>query len=106
MARITFIQHNGTEHTVEINDGTSLMEGAISHNVPGIDADCGGAMSCGTCLVHVSPEWAVQTGTRCEHEQEMLEFSGRDGDNARLSCQIIVGPALDGLVVSLPEAQG
>ncbi|TVT70594.1 MAG: (2Fe-2S)-binding protein [Denitromonas halophila] len=105
MARITFIESNGATHTADINDGTSLMEGATGHNVPGIDADCGGAMSCGTCLVHIDPAWVERTGTRCEHEQQMLEFAGRDGDNARLSCQIIVDATLDGLVVRLPEAQ-
>lgn len=105
MARITFIEYNGVEHTVDLDDGTSLMEGAIGHNVPGIDADCGGAMSCGTCLVHVGREWMDKTGSRCEHEQEMLEFAGRDGDNARLSCQITVDDTLDGLVVRVPGAQ-
>lgn|SRR5690606_884983 len=105
MARITFIEHNGTEHVTDIADGSSLMEGAVSHNIPGIDADCGGAMTCGTCLVHVNSDWLGRTGERCAHEQEMLEFSGRDAENARLSCQITVSLELDGLVVRLPEAQ-
>jgi len=105
MARITFIDPTGTEHAVDIDDGTSLMEGAVSHNVPGIDADCGGAMSCGTCLVHIHADWVKKTGQRSEHEQEMLEFAGRDGDNARLACQITVDAALDGLVVRVPDAQ-
>lgn len=106
MARITFIEHNGAEHAIDIDDGTSLMQGAVSHNIPGIEADCGGAMSCGTCLVFVPSQWLEKAGDRSVHELQMLEFAGKDAANARLSCQLIACPALDGLSVQLPESQG
>ncbi|EPZ16288.1 hypothetical protein M622_13750 [Thauera terpenica 58Eu] len=106
MAKITFIEHCGTPHTVDVPEGTSLMQAAIGHNIPGIDADCGGAMTCGTCLVFVPPSWAEKLEARSEHERQMLEFSGKDAANARLSCQLIACPALDGLSVQIPESQG
>ncbi len=105
MASITFIEHNGTSHAVDIPDGTSLMQGATSHNVPGIEADCGGAMTCATCRVCVPADWMDRTGAVSEHEAQMLEFSGQGGENVRLSCQIIASPELDGLCVTLPESQ-
>ena len=106
MAQITFIEHDGTPHTVEVPDGTSLMQGAVSHNVPGIDADCGGAMSCGTCMVHIPPEWQEKTGACSDLEKQMLELSVGDPGNARLSCQMIVKPEWTGMCVNLPESQG
>lgn len=105
MAKITFVEHNGTPHTIDVPDGTSLMQGAVSHNIPGIDADCGGAMTCGTCLVCVSPDWLKKTGERSDHEKQMLAFAGHDADNVRLSCQIIASPSLDGLSIQIPESQ-
>lgn len=106
MAKITFVAHCGTRHTIDVADGTSLMQAAVGNNVPGIDADCGGAMTCGTCLVMVPDQWLAQTGERTEYEKQMLEFSGRDAANARLSCQLVACAALDGLQVHVPEHQG
>ncbi|MCK9285209.1 MAG: 2Fe-2S iron-sulfur cluster-binding protein [Rhodocyclaceae bacterium] len=106
MAKITFIEHDGTPHCIEVADGTSLMQGAVSHNVPGIEADCGGAMTCGTCLVSIPPEWLEKAGRRSDEEAQMLQFLGCAADNVRLSCQLIASPDLDGLCVHVPESQG
>lgn len=105
MAKITFIDPHGTTHCIDVADGTSLMQGAVSHNLPGIDADCGGAMTCGTCQVCIPSEWQERAGACSDLEQQMLEFSRGDVGNARLSCQMIARPQLDGLCVHLPESQ-
>ena len=103
MAKITFIETCGPPHTIDVPDGSSLMQAAVNHNIPGIDADCGGAITCGTCLICVPIDWLDKTGERSELEKQMLAFAGLDADNARLSCQIIASPALDGLSVRIPE---
>ena len=105
MAKITFIEHNGTPHTVEVKIGASVMEGAIKHNVPGIDADCGGACACATCHVYVDEAWVEKTGTASDMESSMLEFGVDIQPNSRLSCQIEMREDLDGLVVKLPISQ-
>lgn len=106
MAKITYIESNGTEHVVEAQTGVSVMEAAVKNMVPGIDADCGGACACATCHVYVDPDWLAKTGTRESMEESMLDFAYAPKDNSRLSCQITVTDALDGLVVRLPEQQG
>lgn len=103
MAKITFIEINGTPRTIDVADGTSLMQAAVNHNIPGIDADCGGAITCGTCLVCVPIDWLEKTGARSDLETQMLSFAGLDTDNARLSCQIMASPDLDGLTIQIPE---
>jgi 2Fe-2S ferredoxin len=105
MAKITFIEINGTLHTVDIPDGMSVMQGAVSHNIPGIDADCGGSITCGTCRVCIPSEWREKAGECSELEKQMLEFSGVNDGGARLSCQMIASQALDGLCVHVPESQ-
>jgi 2Fe-2S ferredoxin len=105
MATITYIEHDGTEHQQQVETGWSVMEGAVKNGVPGIDADCGGACGCATCHVYVDPAWLAATGTRTEPEAEMLEFAENVADNSRLSCQIDVTDALDGLIVRMPESQ-
>lgn len=105
MAKITYIEHNGTEHTYDVDNGLSVMEGAIKNSVPGIDADCGGACACATCHVYVDPEWIGKTGTKQDMEQTMLDFAVEVEENSRLSCQIEVSDDLDGLVVRLPQSQ-
>jgi 2Fe-2S ferredoxin len=105
MAKITYIEHDGTEHPVEVKPGLSVMEGAIRNNVPGIDADCGGACACATCHVYVDDAWQDKTGSASAMEESMLDFAEGVQDNSRLSCQIRVTDALDGLVVRLPENQ-
>ena len=105
MPQVTFIAFNGTPHTVEAENGLSLMRAAVDHNVPGIDGDCGGQCACATCHVFVAPEWAQRTGSRNKNEDEMLNFAAELRDSSRLACQITVTDALDGLVVSMPEGQ-
>ena len=105
MAKITYIEFDGTEHVVDVKNGLSVMEGAVKNNIPGIDADCGGACACATCHVYVDPAWTEAAGERSEMEESMLDFADGVKDNSRLSCQIKVTDALDGLIVRLPEAQ-
>jgi 2Fe-2S ferredoxin len=105
MPKITYIEHTGKEHTVEVPVGQSVMEGAVKHNVPGIDADCGGACACATCHVYVDEAWQGKTGEAGGMEQSMLDFANDTQPNSRLSCQIKVSAELDGLVVRLPKSQ-
>jgi 2Fe-2S ferredoxin len=105
MAKITYVEHDGTEHVVDVKTGLSIMEGAVKNNVPGIDADCGGACACATCHVYVDPAWVEKTGAKSAMEESMLEFAENVEENSRLSCQIKVSDELDGLVVRMPESQ-
>lgn len=105
MPKVTYIEHDGTEHEVEVKAGLSLMEGAVKNNVPGIDAECGGACSCATCHVFVEAEWLPRTGSRSAAEEAMLDFADGVRETSRLSCQIRVDDTLDGLVVRLPLSQ-
>ena len=105
MPKITYIEFDGREHPVEVRSGLSVMEGAIKNNVPGIDADCGGACACATCHVYVDEAWREKTGTASAMEESMLDFAENVEPNSRLSCQIRVTDALDGLVVRMPESQ-
>jgi len=105
LPKITYIEHDGTEHVIDVKPGMSVMEGAIKHNIPGIDADCGGACACATCHVHVDPAWFDKTGERSVMEESMLDFADNVSETSRLSCQIPVTEALDGLVVRMPESQ-
>ena len=105
MAKITFIQHNGSEQTVEGQAGMTVMETAVKNMVPGIDADCGGACACATCHVYVDDAWADKTGKASVMEESMLDFANDLQPTSRLSCQIIVSDALDGLIIRMPENQ-
>ena len=105
MAKITYVEFSGKEHVVDVKTGLSVMEGAIKNNVPGIDADCGGACACATCHVYVDEAWTAKTGTASSMEESMLDFANDLQPNSRLSCQIKVTDALDGLVVRMPESQ-
>ncbi|MBL8552928.1 MAG: 2Fe-2S iron-sulfur cluster binding domain-containing protein [Phenylobacterium sp.] len=105
MAKITYIEHDGTEHAIDVKNGLSVMEGAVKNNIPGIDADCGGACACATCHVYVKDEWLEKTGVRSAMEESMLDFAEGVQDNSRLSCQIKVSDELDGLIVTMPESQ-
>lgn len=105
MPKITYIEHTGKEHVVEAPVGQTVMEAAVKHAVPGIDADCGGACACATCHVSVDPAWADKTGEASSMEQSMLDFANDVEDTSRLSCQIKITPELDGLVVRLPKSQ-
>jgi len=105
MPTITLIEHGGTPHTIDAETGKSLMQNALDNFVPGIDADCGGACACGTCHVFVEPDWMSVTGHAGEMEEAMLGMRPDRAETSRLSCQIEVTDALDGLVVRLPEFQ-
>lgn len=105
MGRVTYVEHSGKEHTIELEDGFSLMEGAVRNGIPGIDADCGGQCACATCHVHIPAEWMALTGTAGEQETEMLDLAPERDDSSRLSCQIMMSPELDGIVVQMPESQ-
>lgn len=105
MGHITFIEHDGTEHAVGIEEGKSLMQIAIDNMVPGIDADCGGGCACGTCHVIVAGDWVAATGSATDEEVHMLGMTPERAETSRLSCQIETTEAMDGMVVRLPEFQ-
>jgi 2Fe-2S ferredoxin len=105
MATITYIEFNGTSHDVEVQEGVSLMEGALQNGVPGIDGDCGGNAACATCHVYVDPDWLPRTGAPNEMEAAMLELADGQQDNSRLACQIHASADLDGLVLHMPATQ-
>ena len=105
MPKITYIEHNGKTHKVEVPNELSVMEGAIQNNIPGIDADCGGSMACATCHVYVKEEWFNKLPKKEDGEEDMLDMAFEPKKNSRLSCQLMVSDQLDGLVVNLPEKQ-
>ncbi|HHX91002.1 MAG TPA: 2Fe-2S iron-sulfur cluster binding domain-containing protein [Paracoccus sp.] len=106
MARITYIEFNGTEHVIDVAPGLTVMEGARDNGVPGIEADCGGACACSTCHVYVAEDWVDRLPSRDPMEEDMLDFAWQpDPVRSRLTCQLKVSEDLDGLVVNLPEKQ-
>ena len=105
MAKITFETADGRERTIDIANGQSVMIGAVQNNVPGIDADCGGALSCATCMVYVDPSWADRLPPKADDEDGMLQFSPHVKETSRLSCQIEVNEGLDGLRLKVPASQ-
>jgi ferredoxin, 2Fe-2S len=107
MPKVTYVEYNGTAHTVDVPVGTSVMRGAVDNNVPGIDADCGGECACATCHVYLDPPWLEKIGTPILGSQEasMLSFAAVAQPNSRLSCQITMTEDLDGLLVRMPEGQ-
>jgi 2Fe-2S ferredoxin len=106
MTKITYKDAAGASRTVEAQDGSTVMETAIRNAVPGIEAECGGACACATCHVYVAKEWTDIVGKPAQMEEDMLDFAFEVLPNSRLSCQIKVTPALDGLVVTTPSKQG
>lgn len=105
MPKITFIDAAGTQRTVEAKNGMTVMETAVKNNIPGIDADCGGACACATCHVYVNSEYLDRVGKPSAMEQSMLDFAENVKENSRLSCQIKVAGDLEGLSVTTPESQ-
>jgi len=106
MAKITYIEHSGKQHVVNVPNGLTVMEGARDNGIPGIEADCGGACACSTCHVYVDPAWIDKLPAREAMEEDMLEFALEpDPVRSRLTCQLKVSDALDGLVVQMPEKQ-
>ena len=105
MTKITYIEHSGKEHEIEVSNGLSVMEGAVQNDIPGIDADCGGGMACATCHVYVQDDWYNKLSTKEDGEEDMLDMAFEPKKNSRLSCQLIVSDELDGLVVNIPTKQ-
>ena len=105
MAKITYITHEDKSHTIEVQNGLTVMEGAVQNDIPGIDADCGGGMACATCHVYVKEEWFDKLPTKEDGEEDMLDMAFEPKKNSRLSCQIIVSDELDGLEVTTPVKQ-
>jgi len=106
MPKITYIEYDGTEHTVEAELGSTVMETALKNDIGGIVAECGGGCTCATCLVHVDEKWFPQVGPPSEEENQMLDTAFEVKDTSRLSCQIKVTEELDGLIVRTPSYQG
>ena len=105
MPKITYKDHQGTSKTIEVENGLSVMEGAIQKEIPGIDADCGGSMACATCHVYVDDQWFNKIPKAEDAEIDMIDMAFEPKKNSRLSCQITISDELDGLVVNLPEKQ-
>jgi len=105
MPKITYIEHNGTKHEIDVPKDLTVMEGAIQNNISGIDADCGGSCACATCHVYVDEKWLNKLPKKENAEQDMLDVAFEPKKNSRLSCQIVVSDKLDGLVVKMPSKQ-
>ncbi len=105
MTKITYIEHSGKSHTIEVQNGLTIMEGAVQNNIPGIDADCGGSMACATCHVYVKEEWFNKLPKKEDGEEDMLDMAYEPNKFSRLSCQLTVSDKLEGMIVNLPEKQ-
>jgi 2Fe-2S ferredoxin len=105
MSKITYKDKDGNSKTIEVENGLSVMEGAIQNDIPGIDADCGGAMACATCHVYVEEKWFNKLPKSEDAEVDMIDMAYEPKKNSRLSCQLIVTDELDGLIVTTPEKQ-
>ena len=106
MPKITYIEHNGKSHTLEVANGLTVMEGAVQNNIHGIDADCGGSCACATCHVYVDGKWFNKLPNKESAEEDMLDMAFEPKSSSRLSCQLTVFDELDGLVVNMPSKQG
>ena len=106
MAKINYIDHSGNKIEIIVENGLTVMEGAVQNNVPGIDADCGGSMACATCHVYVEEIWFNKLPKAEEAEVDMIDMAYEPKKNSRLSCQIIVSDELDGLTINIPSKQG
>ena len=105
MTKIVYIENGGKSHSIDVQNGLTVMEGAIQNNVPGIDADCGGSMACATCHVYVKEEWFNKLPKKEDGEEDMLDMAFEPSKFSRLSCQLTVTDELDGLIVQLPSKQ-
>jgi len=106
MAKITYITHDNKVHSIEVQNGLTVMEGAVQNDIPGIDADCGGGMACATCHVYVKEEWLDKLPIKEDGEEDMLDMAFEPKKNSRLSCQLVVSDDLNGLIVNIPSKQG
>ena len=105
MPKITFKDKNGNSKIIEVENGLSIMEGAIQNDIPGIDADCGGSMACATCHVYVEEKWFDKLPKAEDAEIDMIDMAYEPKKNSRLSCQLIVSNELEGLIVTTPDKQ-
>ena len=105
MAKITYHTHDNKTQTIDVQNGLTVMEGAVQNDIPGIDADCGGSMACATCHVYVKDDWFNKLPQKQQGEDDMLDQAFDPNKNSRLSCQLTVSDELDGLIVNLPEKQ-
>jgi len=106
MVKIIYRESNGDDHEVDVAPGTSVMQAAVDNGIPSILGECGGQLACGTCLVYVDMAWREQTGQPSQMEDDTLELhADKSAEGKRLSCQIKMTEALEGLVVHLPESQ-
>jgi 2Fe-2S ferredoxin len=106
VARVIFVQPDGTKLEIEGTRGDSMMTTATANLVRGIIGDCGGGLSCATCHVFVADHWIETVGRRAGDEDEMLETTSEEStENSRLCCQIVIEDAIDGIVVHVPATQ-
>ena len=105
MSKIIYITSDAKIHEVEVQNGLTVMEGAVQNDIPGIDADCGGGMACATCHVYVTEDWFDKLPKKEDGEEDMIDMAFEPKKNSRLSCQIIVSEDLDGLIVTTPSKQ-
>ena len=105
MPKINYITHDNQTHTVEVQNGLTVMEGAVQNDIPGIDADCGGGMACATCHVYVQEDWLSNLSDKSDGEEDMIDMAFEPKKNSRLSCQLIVSDELEGLIVTTPSKQ-
>ena len=106
MPKITYITYDDKTHTVDVEKGLTVMEGAVQNDIPGIDADCGGGMACATCHVYVKENWLDKLPKKEDGEEDMLDMAFEPKKNSRLSCQLVVSDEMDGLTVDIPSKQG
>jgi len=106
MAKITYNTYDNKTHSIDVQNGLTVMEGAVQNDIPGIDADCGGGMACATCHVYVKEEWFDKLPKKEDGEEDMLDMAYEPNKFSRLSCQLLVSDELDGLTVSIPSKQG
>ncbi len=105
MPKIIYVTHDNQKHYIEVENGLTVMEGAVQNDIPGIDADCGGGMACATCHVYVKEEWLDKLPKKEDGEEDMLDMAFEPKKNSRLSCQLIVSNEIDGLEVYIPSKQ-
>ncbi len=106
MPNITYVEHDGTEHTVDVEEEMSLMEGATLNMVPGVEGMCGGICSCATCHCYLADEVLAKLPKPSAGELQMLDSASHRTANSRLGCQVAVTAEMEGLRVDLPPEQG
>ena len=106
MTKITYITSDAKIYKIDVQNGLTVMEGAVQNDIPGIDADCGGGMACATCHVYVAENWFDKLPAKEDGEEDMLDMAFEPKQNSRLSCQLTVSDDLDGLIVNIPSKQG